>query len=773
MTDSKFVVLYVDLKGTSNSYPSEKLYRIIMNELNEFFKQIIQQNDELRSKVNSIVYDKSLGDAFLCAFDTSNYINALAIAVYIQLFSKYYNKKKDLKRNSSEKPVSFNIVIDLDYMQDITVHLTDNPLLNHAYQTQKEYWGDAFLDAIKISQFAMEDQILIRDEYYEMLTSKTLKDLGMASDENINDKFQYQLNYEKDGRISKVYSIAFKLNNDDLSALIGNAYPNPQTFASENESVDVGKHLDRETTGILVRLANEKPILKIYYDGIVEKYKIHITAYDRGTYRLQHKEANKIYEYLYGISDYYQATTALLPSEYNNSYWPILNYHTALATKKDTLQENIRFIVHNKQDLKKDYLTYEDEWNKFLSKHRDNEGNELIKVLWVDKEVAEKIRYEQFAILKSIDLGVWKSNIDDYSHCAQWELKQLSHDTFEGEFWLTSKKEDGLNYFDNAQGFLNALKSKAKPIEELIKEAQNEKERIHDRNLFVFSQSIAQNWKYYLNPLKRRDVLKRFITPILEYYFGKDFGNRQLTILDASSGIGCDAVEMKELSPKSNVYFNESSLHLNKKAKEWLANESGTDLSNSITVTSTPWDLLDIRYRKISFDFVLVLGNFISRGKNLDTIRDYLIRFKSLMSKNGILIVDHRNYFKIKGALTTPERYFEDFVTIHGSDPGLYQGFGQPDGYYTWPVDVDELDKRITMQFGKDKNENSDDNCIRMSFFKNEDFLKILHDVFQECEIRARYDYQPPNLWDKTSNNMINVWASNFIIYIIYMKEQN
>ena len=215
-------------------------------------------------------------------------------------------------------------------------------------------------------------------------------------------------------------------------------------------------------------------------------------------------------------------------------------------------------------------------------------------------------------------------------------------------------------------------------------------------------------------------------------------------------------------------------MYLNLKAKEWLKNKSGTDLSKKITITSTPLDLIDIRYRKERFDVALILGNFISRRKNIETIRDYIKKFKGLMSENGVLIIDHGNYNKIKAYLIDPNHYYEDFSREHIGNPGLYKGYGKDNGYCTWPIELDVNNKRMKVQFGKKKEDASEVNRIEMSLFKNEEFSPLLQDVFPDCEITRCYDYVPPKLWTdpKRLDEAELSWSSNFIVYIISMNKK-
>jgi len=373
--------------------------------------------------------------------------------------------------------------------------------------------------------------------------------------------------------------------------------------------------------------------------------------------------------------------------------------------------------------------------------------------------------------LKSIDVGVWFSEREDYNYCAQWDIDRSVSNSVKGEFWLTSKKDDVGNRFNISKEFLNSLQEVAKPVEDLMGQAINEKEK-YDESLFNFSQPVVDNWQKYVAPSERKKILKPFLEPVLKYYFGRDYENRKLTMLDTSSGIGCDAVALEELSPESEIFFNESSLGLNRKAENWLKNESGTGSAKKVKVTSTPWELLNVRYSKGYFDVILLLGNFISRGKNLDVIREYLKKFRSLLKPNGVLVIDHRNYNRIRANLDAKETYFEDFVKLLKTNSGLYRGFGEGEGIYTWPIDIDGTKKTMTFRFGENKsaeplNEQKD---IVLTMFSNADFYEIVKEVFDGCEIDRCFDYKPPNLWDKIKydgSDFLAAENSNFIIYII------
>jgi hypothetical protein len=766
-------VLYVDLRSSSDAHYNKISYLKIIESLNIFFQKLLDATDgQFKEKIKSVTFNKYLGDSFLCAFNDSHFSDALIIAICLQVFSLVSNYKSKIENNLYNKiKTHFKIGIDIDNMVDVTEQIMANPLLGAVQGGKKELWGMESLDAKKIASFAGEDEILVGDEYFRRLESLSPTQLGIDSVRGWEDILHVGFNYDKSGRTLKVYRLSINISRDKIKSILGNPRNFDQLIPPDLDPIIIGDERKNENTGIIVDLADEKPILRRYYDGIISKYKLQIHRYDNGIYQLRHEEADKIYEYLFRNSDYYICTTTLLPSEYNKAYTDFLKYHVKLVnSSKNQTHENVRIIVHHEDELIRDYMTYEDAWNKFLNEQKDKDGQFLIKLLWIDRDLSEQIHYDKHDILKSIDLGVWYSDSDHYKYCAQWQIDKSVPSAVRGEFWLTSKKEEQ-EIFDNANEFLNSLRASAKPIETLIDEAKQKKLTLHDKDLITFSRYIASNWKKYVNPPERKRVLKQFIEPILQYYFGKDYGSRTLTMLDASSGIGCDAVVLKELSPNSEIYFNESSVYLNENAVKWLKHESGTESAKQIEVTSTPWELLDVRFQKEYFDLILVLGNFIARGKNLDVIKEYLEKFKALLKPNGILIVDHRNYAKLRRYLTVKERYFEEFVDLHKNNPGLYLGFGEGGGHYTWPLNIDNVNKKMTLRFDETHSEEatSEDKDIDMTIFDNVNFWEIIKEVFGN-DIKRHYDYRAPQLWSPTVDNdhdFRSLETSNFLIYVI------
>ena len=121
-------------------------------------------------------------------------MDPLVIAICIQLFSKYYNLERENKTYHI-KPLHFRIVIDLDNVEDLSILINQNPLLSHSQEIQ-ECLGVASIDAMSLSLFVRDEQIIIGEDYYRKLNTETLRDIGLTSAENIKEKFKFQFLFD-------------------------------------------------------------------------------------------------------------------------------------------------------------------------------------------------------------------------------------------------------------------------------------------------------------------------------------------------------------------------------------------------------------------------------------------------------------------------------------------------------------------------------------------------------------------------------------------------
>jgi len=781
--------MFVDLKGATK--PAS--YETRDKRIEEYFKIAYQMlfNKEtgiFKDKANIIQYRQYLGDGFLCAFPESEHAFALRLALCLQILSKSYNGSvKNLEMSDGTK-ISLRIGIEIDFLKEVTDLLADSLLFNESAQCKpRAFWGDALIDAQRICSFAVNDHILVGHAFYDSIieSKKTLDSLGLERKDELKDFFREASNYDKHGKNRKLYKFLIEhLSRNDIKLILNN----PRNFdeiISQNLSKDIelGSWKDLENNGIVVQLANEKPILKEYYKGLVSHKRLRPVPHPDDTYEFADKEADEIYRYMFEHCDYYRSTTTLLPSEYNKrspeneSYLEsLLTFHNKLvvnelsSNRHDDAKQNLRIIVNKKEKLKRDYLTFKDEWNRFLGPHKDENENFIIELKWIDIATVNGIR-KRGKFQEYDDIGAWFSN-GKIEYCGEWNIEPQRSN--EGKFLL----RPAAKYSQQIGAFLEELEKHSEPVIELTKEADNDRKKYYDQDLFKFTPYIAGIWKKHVQPDKRKERFKPFLQKILEKQFGRDYMNRTLTILDSSSGIGCDAALLKEMCPFSQVYLEVPDA-LESEAEEYLKDRrtrSGEDRHSKIVMNTTPWDFFEDKYKEEKFDLISVVGNFISRGKNLDKIKAHVERFKNLLKPKGLLIIDHRNYDRISKIRylcgNNPEECYKRFKEMHKEHNGLY--FGSSVGLYMWPVNFIDQERQTTIlevQYGESYDTRNESRIMRMATFGNDDFYNIITSVFGS-KPRRYADYLLPHtngsMAKKEKDQIFN--NASFIVYVVEQK---
>jgi hypothetical protein len=776
-----YVVMFVDLKGSTK--PGS--YYLRDKRIEEYFKIAYQelfnkQEGIFSDKADSIKYRQYLGDGFLCAFPETECVFVLRLALCLQILAKWHNGSMN-KEEPKKEQINLKIGIEIDFLKEVTDLLSDSLLFNGSDQCKpKAFWGDALIDAQRICSFAEKDHILVGPIFYDKINKETLDKLGLARTDKLDDRFfEPDFNYDKHGEERKILKFRISdLSRSDIQSILRNPSNFDRLIPSDiGNNIELGTWRKLENNGITVQLANENPILKEYYKGLIANERLQQTSHTDGTHEFVDKDGDKIYKYLFDNCDYYRSTTTLLPSIYNKSvpnndsyFESLLNFHRDLVIKKsDSHARNYRIIVNNKEELKHDYLTYKDEWQRFLGAHKNqgvgNNEEYIIEVKWINTQDVNRIR-QNTKFQDSNDVGAWFSN-EKVEYCAEWNIDPQKSD--EGKFLLRPTDK----YSDQIRRFLEELERQSEEISSLIKEADDDRTKLYDQDLFKFTRYIASNWEAHVFPEKRKKILKLFLEEILEDQFGKDYNTRSLSILDSSSGIGCDADLLKEMCPLAEVYL-EVPIDLEMEAANWLK-KRGRRVSNrrdsnpDIVMNSTPWDLFEDKYKRERFDLILVVGNFISRGRNLEKIKAHLERFKRLLKQKGILIVDHRNYDrldKIQHFCKEKEKCFSEFRKLHQINNGLY--LGPSNEFYMWPIEFseDRNGKYLTVQYGEQYNEPSKDRTMKMSSFSTEEFRNIIKNVFGYCP-KPSFDYPLNSTVPIKDEEYIAVNNASFLIYVI------
>ncbi len=142
--------------------------------------------------------------------------------------------------------------------------------------------------------------------------------------------------------------------------------------------------------------------------------------------------------------------------------------------------------------------------------------------------------------------------------------------------------------------------------------------------------SLVNLWGDYIDWEKRRIAENGFLKGTLEK-------NNCHNIFEAGLWDGCDSIYL--LKEGFDVTSNELDLLFTKKAQQ-NAREANVKLS----ITSFDWRTLDSHFKKETFDALLCLGNTLTylftKVDQMKTLKN----FYNILRKNGILIIDERNY---------------------------------------------------------------------------------------------------------------------------------
>lgn len=144
-----------------------------------------------------------------------------------------------------------------------------------------------------------------------------------------------------------------------------------------------------------------------------------------------------------------------------------------------------------------------------------------------------------------------------------------------------------------------------------------------------FNHILADNWDDLINWSKREKSEKKFIFNILKKNFSTN-------VLDAACGTGFDTYLLKKQGIKNIISVDSSSSMIGKateNSKKYSFNGKFIKL-----------DLKNLTSLKNKFDAIICLGNSFACILN-DKERKLVIKaFNNVLKKNGIVIIDHRNY---------------------------------------------------------------------------------------------------------------------------------
>lgn len=144
------------------------------------------------------------------------------------------------------------------------------------------------------------------------------------------------------------------------------------------------------------------------------------------------------------------------------------------------------------------------------------------------------------------------------------------------------------------------------------------------------SQNLVQMWRNFIDWDKRRIGEDNFLVGQFRKHSVKK-------VFDAVLGDGCDSIYL--IKQGFDVTSNEIDEVFLKKALENAKEENV-----SLKITTLDWRKLDTELPEESFDSVILLGNSLTYLFTNKAQVEALSQFKKLLKKDGILVIDERNY---------------------------------------------------------------------------------------------------------------------------------
>lgn len=157
----------------------------------------------------------------------------------------------------------------------------------------------------------------------------------------------------------------------------------------------------------------------------------------------------------------------------------------------------------------------------------------------------------------------------------------------------------------------------------------------------VVHPDLALIWEDYEHCKKRIEKTLPFIKEIISKYNYHD-------ILDTGTGTACESFELCKIG--YNVTVNQVSPELASSIRN-KAGTLSTEEKNRFKVTEYDWRELSFTLEKDSYDVILFLGNNLSVFHTQRHVERCLDQFYKILRKNGVIILDKRNYEKIKDFL--------------------------------------------------------------------------------------------------------------------------
>ena len=190
--------------------------------------------------------------------------------------------------------------------------------------------------------------------------------------------------------------------------------------------------------------------------------------------------------------------------------------------------------------------------------------------------------------------------------------------------------------------------------------------------LTEFTDELLTNWPEIEFCRERKKTSIPFIRQIISRY-GNDTFVKSLNILDAAAGLGCEALEL--IISGYRVTYNEPDSRLFKKFRSILQDGITWDIESHNNINqfsiinkinknarmeayNLPWNYLKhVFYGEYNFNIILALGNFIAHLENKqEDLLNYLDILKKVCKPGGLIIFDHRNFYKLRRSIELGEK---------------------------------------------------------------------------------------------------------------------
>ncbi|MDA7990508.1 MAG: hypothetical protein MPK30_05360 [Gammaproteobacteria bacterium] len=328
----------------------------------------------------------------------------------------------------------------------------------------------------------------------------------------------------------------------------------------------------------------------------------------KGKVDLDRAQYGKFLDILFSTKLPYFAIDASLPSEYQKQNTTFLAAHASSLDKDPTKVDDYRILMHHADDLENDAKN--DSYTDFYDWHMDHH----VDLRHLPRGKCEVImkRHNINPIECTLGMGVWG---DDFAV-------------------LFAGPPDG---DDTKAARLTIIEDNDARFEEVVsacKEIRAESEKVGRVGAYYSMKTrFIERWEKYVRPDERWSRIRPFMLQVLE-----DCKQRERTVLDAAAGMGFEFYRLRKEG--HSVDANEVMEGFRDAGKEY-AKTSGYE--TVYAPTAHTWSQMATIGWENRYGAVLVMGNSL-RTMGPKSQQGIIDTFYSILKKDGVLVIDERNY---------------------------------------------------------------------------------------------------------------------------------